>query len=554
MAFHLTPRSMMARLALVTGIFLLIAVGAGLWQSHQHLRDRIERGELGRIRAVAATLALQIDGGAHRRIAREHPDPLTFEHWEDAPPALRRLHERLSAAAKANRLSTSIETQQIRARDAGRIRAAPDHSAAGAMEVIGSSSDVPYYRRSADYHPAMRHTLAGDVVVVPPHDDAYGTWISAYAPIRDDDEVVGLLRVDTPLDLLLEESERLLRQQALFAALLLVVLLCGIIVAAARLTLHLSRLADAARRFGEGDFETPIASEGTAEVRQLAASLEGARRQLAVHLHARQQQEERLADALSRAEEATRVKSRFLANMSHELRTPMNAILGYSEMLIEDAADGIADLDTFREDLQRIRAAGRQLRALIDDILDLSKIEAGKMQVLVEDFDLPQLLAEVENTVRPLVAQGGNELRREWAEDLGTMRSDVARTRQILLNLLSNAAKFTSGGIVTLEARREDKEVVFVVRDTGIGMTPEQQAKLFTPFTQADASTTRRYGGTGLGLTLTQQFVLLLGGSIDVTSVAGEGSTFTVRLPIEGPKPSPNDAQSEPALRPNEPR
>lgn len=540
MALQLTPRSMMARLALVTGLFLLVAVGAGLWQSNQRLRDRIVRGELARIRAVAATLALQIDGEAHRAIADAHPDPQNFERWDDAPPTLRRLHEQLAAAARANELSTSIETLQVRARAADRIRAAPDQPAVGAMEVIGSSSDVPYFRRSADYLPAMRHALAGEVVVVPPHDDAYGTWVSAFAPIRDDaGEVVGLVRVDTPLDLLLEENERLLGQQALFAGLLLVVLLCGIIIAAARLTRHLSRLAEAARRFGEGDFDTPIASEGTAEVRQLAASLEGARRQLAAQLRARQEQEARLADALARAEEATRVKSRFLANMSHELRTPMNAILGYSEMLLEDAAEGEVDVATFREDLERIRAAGAQLRALIDDILDLSKIEAGKMQVLLEDFDIARLLAEVESTVRPLVAQGGNELHRGWTEDLGTMRSDITRTRQILLNLLSNAAKFTSDGVLTLEARREGSEVVFVVRDTGIGMTPEQQAKLFTPFTQADASTTRRYGGTGLGLTLTRQFVVLLGGSIEVESVAGEGSTFTVRLPADGPEAPP---------------
>ncbi len=540
---------MMARLALVTGCFLVVAVGAGLWQSSQRLRDRTERGELARIRTLAATLALQIDGAAHRRAA-EHLEPVFFERWEDAPPELRRLHRQLAAAAEANGLTTSIETLRVRPRADPRIRAAPDRPVRGGMEIIGSSSDVAYHRRTSDYVPAMRRALAGEVVAVSPHDDAYGTWIRAYAPIRDGNgKVMALVRVEAPLDRMLEENERLLGQQALFATLLLIVLLCGIIIAAARLTRHLSRLADAARRFGAGDFDTPIASAGTAEVRQVAAALEGARQQLAAHLRERRAQENRLASALARAEEATRVKSRFLANMSHELRTPMNAILGYSELLLEDATDPDASLETFREDLERIRSAGQQLRALIDDVLDLSKIEAGKMHVFLEEFDLQALLEEVESTVRPLVAKGSNELRRDWTSNLGSMHSDLTRTRQILLNLLSNAAKFTSEGVITLGARREGDEVVFTVRDTGIGMTPKERAKLFTPFTQADASTTRRYGGTGLGLALTHQFVLLLGGRIEVESVPEQGSTFVVWLPVDGPQGERNDDPARPERR-----
>ena len=527
----LTPKSLMSRLALVTGGFLAVAVGLALWNSYERLVTSIEEGEVSRITALAATLALQIDGSAHSTIVQRHPDRGAFNRWSDAPPELARIHQQLFSAVRANGLSTPIETLVVREDAVGMVNATRDHPTQGAMDIIATSSDVPYYRHAADYEPEMALAMRGEVGIKGPYEDAHGTWISGFAPIfGEHDTVVAILRIDTPLTRMLEETERHLGQQALFASLLLVVLVCGMIIAAARLTRHLSSLADAARRFGQGDFETQIASEGTAEVRQLATSLEAARRQIHAQILARERQEAKLAAALKAAEGATRVKSQFLANMSHELRTPMNAILGYSEMLMEDCAE-LEGAEEFADDLKKIHAAGTHLLALINDILDLSKVEAGKVEVFLEDFDVASLLDEVEATVRPLIERRGNQLIRELDPEIDMLHGDVTRTRQILFNLLSNAAKFTDNGTITVRVRAETDGVAFAVKDTGIGMTPEQLERLFTPFTQADASTTRKYGGTGLGLSLSREFARLLGGDIEVESKRGEGSTFTLRLP-----------------------
>ena len=239
------------------------------------------------------------------------------------------------------------------------------------------------------------------------------------------------------------------------------------------------------------------------------------------------------------AEEASRTKSLFLANMSHELRTPLNAILGYSEMLEEEAQD--LELTNFTDDLGRINAAGRHLLALINDILDLSKIEAGKMDLFVEEFSLSSLIEDVTTVAAPLMEKNRNTLRVDVAADIGLMSADQTKVRQCLFNLLSNAAKFSENGEVTLRAHRESivglneeaprEWIVVEVQDAGIGMSAEQVLKLFQAFTQADASTTRKFGGTGLGLALTRRFCQMMGGDITVHSVEGQGSTFTINIP-----------------------
>ncbi|MCZ6508115.1 MAG: PAS-domain containing protein, partial [Acidobacteria bacterium] len=252
---------------------------------------------------------------------------------------------------------------------------------------------------------------------------------------------------------------------------------------------------------------------------------------------------DQLEEARDEAVRASGAKSQFLANMSHELRTPLNAIIGYSELLLEEAED--LEQEEFILDLGKIQNAGRHLLALINDVLDLSKIEAGKIELYLETFDLKEMIAEVAGTIEPLARKNGNSLAVDCPDGVGRMRSDLTKVRQLLFNLLSNSCKFTKNGNVSLQVRREAEAglnggadfVTFTVKDEGIGMTPEQVDKVFDAFTQADASTTRNFGGTGLGLAITKEFCRLLGGGITCASTPGEGSCFVIRVPADSAMP-----------------
>jgi len=250
---------------------------------------------------------------------------------------------------------------------------------------------------------------------------------------------------------------------------------------------------------------------------------------------ARQRLEEKnseLVESQKVAEAANEAKSTFLANMSHELRTPLNAIIGYSEMLIEDAEDENED---FIPDLDKINNSGKHLLGLINDILDLSKVESGKMELYIEEFDLPKVMHEIESTIKPLVEKNNNILTIECDANLKTMTADITKIRQIMLNLLSNSSKFTNDGAITIHVSNSvsmDNAIDFIIADTGIGMSAEQVDKVFKPFTQADEKTTRKFGGTGLGLTITKMFAEMMGGDINLTSEEGKGTTFTVTIPL----------------------
>ncbi|MBD2652243.1 sensor histidine kinase [Synechocystis sp. FACHB-383] len=237
--------------------------------------------------------------------------------------------------------------------------------------------------------------------------------------------------------------------------------------------------------------------------------------------------------ASSEAEAANATKSIFLANMSHELRTPLNAIIGYSEMLIEEAED--LESEELVPDLDKILRSGKALLTLINDLLDISKIEAGKMDLYLETFNLNELIAGILDTINPLIKNNNNKLEVEISLESAEMYGDLVKVRQGVLNLLSNASKFTKEGVISFTVKEfkvgEKDWLSFQVKDTGIGMTEEQMSKLFQPFTQADSSTTRKYGGTGLGLAITRKFCQMMGGDIYLTSEMGVGSTFTIKLP-----------------------
>jgi signal transduction histidine kinase/DNA-binding response OmpR family regulator len=293
---------------------------------------------------------------------------------------------------------------------------------------------------------------------------------------------------------------------------------------------RLNALAGSMLAIARGNLAVPVPAAGPDELGEMSRALV-VFRDNAREIHVAREQ---AVQAQNAAEAASRAKSTFLANMSHELRTPLNAIIGYSEILAEDAADR-GDPSSI-EDLQKIQSAGRHLLGLINSILDLSKIEAGRMDVYLEQVQLGQLVEEVKIMIQPMIEKFGNRLVVDCPSDIGSMRTDLTKLKQGLINLLSNAAKFTKDGEVTLAiARKRDEtgasRVAFRVSDSGIGMTQEQISRLFEAFSQADSSTTRNFGGTGLGLAITKRFSNMLGGTISVTSEPGAGSTFTMEIP-----------------------
>ena len=382
-----------------------------------------------------------------------------------------------------------------------------------------------------------------------------------YWPIRaaGTDSIVGVLDAATPYAPFAAAAKAASRQVAegltpivllvaLGASLLLFVLTRGMLR-------PLREIHTAVSRLGEGEWPQEVKVRSPDEVGALAGAFNRMAADLRqtvatiedkVKLRTRELEESNaaLGQAREAADVANKAKSRFLANMSHELRTPLNAIIGYSEILEEEAED--RQLDDLVPDLRKIHGAGRHLLQLINDILDLSKVEAGRMDLYLETFTVRGMLDDVVSTIQPLVKQKGNTLVIDCPDDIGTIHADLTKLRQSLFNLLSNASKFTEQGTVTLRVRTEMADgrrwIHLAVQDSGIGMTPQQLDRLFQPFTQADASTTRKYGGTGLGLTITKRFAELMGGTVTVESVPGTGSTFTLVLPAEvAPRPVTSD-------------
>ena len=332
------------------------------------------------------------------------------------------------------------------------------------------------------------------------------------------------------------DSSKGYERSIVIASMLLSVAIAAIVAwrtskAIAEPVITVTQVAEQVAKKSNFDLRAPITTED--EIGLLAKSLNRLIEQVSKHT-------KELEKAKKVAEDASNAKSQFLANISHELRTPLNAIIGLSQLLEDDASDmGLAA--DFLFDLESINSSGKHLLTLINDILDLSKIEAGKMNFYPETFELTTLINNVIVIVKPLVEKNGNVLEINCEQELGIMHTDQTKLKQVLYNLLSNAAKFTTNGKVRLSVKREvidlgesapSKIVTFTVTDTGIGVSHYQQQQLFQPFSQGDASTTKKYGGTGLGLAISRHFCQMMGGDIFFESELGVGSTFIVRLPL----------------------
>ncbi len=450
--------------------------------------------------------------------------------------------------------------------DKGNILAHP-HIESDTHSELAVADELVNYR---DY-PPVRRWLKGKEGRFIFQDEKGVRWLSYTVPLNSDWGII-----------VLQQEAEVLQQERLFVYFACVVtglaMLSVCLVtwfAADRLVQPITELTEAATTLADGKLEQRVPVKRKDELGILARTfnrmaqqlqesflklesknqaLNHAREQLANANRTLEQKVEKrtaqLKASMAEAEKANKAKSTFLANMSHELRTPLNAIIGYSEMLIEEAED--LEPEEFVPDLDKIQSSGEHLLGLINDILDLSKIEAGKMELYLETCNIKQEIDDVVATIQPLINKNANTLILSCPENIGNMEIDITKLRQNLFNLLSNASKFTENGQIHLTVERYQKQnldwLKFEVKDTGIGMSAEQMAKLFQAFSQADTSTTRKFGGTGLGLAITKKFCEIMGGKIEVTSECGKGSNFTIHLPAQV-KASPEEDLSALSLQ-----
>ena len=518
---------------LILAVSVVVLGGAGL----HAVRQGVLRSEEARLITAATALAVGLDGDLllEREQHLAAPDALT--DWA-AQPALHAQQRQLAQFVEQLGAASHVYTLSLDPAAVAQIAAAPDQLHPGVMRFGLSSAARPYWHHAYDYRPEMAPTLLwGQQSSTRIYEDVHGVWMSAYAPVRTrDGQVVALVEVDAPLALLLGQARQQVQEGLLVLALMLAGLLATIGLVSRRVTRTVWRLVTAAERFGRGDLQTPIPEGGLLELAALGRALESARQDILAQSEQQRRNEAALVEALRVAREASAARGEFLATMSHELRTPMHGVLGATSLLVRTPLS-----DTQRELAGIIRESGQQMTALIDRVLDFSRLEGAQVSVQQASFQPAGLARARLEAVAAAAEARGLSCRLEVAPGLPeAVLGSPEWVEQVLGHLLENAVKFTEAGHIRLVVRADDV-LRFEVHDTGIGIPVAQQHRIFEPFTQADGAMSRRYGGSGLGLSICQRLVQRLGGTLGVDSTPGAGSVFWFTLPLRALAEAPLD-------------